>query len=98
MSKRLTIDVAEVLRLTNARMVSHGFAPEAQEKQRRYGLASLCEQILHATGNYAGYGYIGAEGLPSPTPEEIRAGNYDDSRRVYFYSPKLQRAKAREIP
>ena len=50
MSKRLTIDVVEVLRLTNARMVSHGFAPVRWFRV------------------HAGFGYIGAEGEPSPTP------------------------------
>jgi hypothetical protein len=85
--KRSTIDVSLVLERANAAL-----AGEYGDAGYRAGIASLLETILHATGNYHGYGCLGwlnggcdawrAAGEPGFPEKEKFVG--DDSRRVYY--------------
>ena len=102
MSKRKTVDVLWLLQKANHFLENtpdeNTTLSRAEFIQRRQGVCSLLEMALMETGQYAGFGYIGGQGRPSPSPEEIQAGNYDDSRRQYGYSNAMVReaAKARE--
>lgn len=77
---RKTIDVAEVTRWVNIRLgvpdSTHRLegAELTPEQAFRLGAASLLEQILHATGNYRGFGYH----------EPYVKGETDETRRHYY--------------
>jgi len=83
-SKRQTVPVADVITWANARIAVDGqFAALdglTPDQAFRRGVASLLEQILHRTGNYAGFGYPASE---LAAPGELRDG-YDDTRRIYY--------------
>ncbi len=68
---RKTIEVETV------RQMANGFLENSRDDRRdqRFGVCSLVEQVLMATGNYKGFGYT--------TPEPITPGG-DDSRRRYY--------------
>jgi hypothetical protein len=59
------------------------------ERARAYrlGVCGMIETVLHATGNYAGFGYL-------DTP--FQTGVTDESRRVYYYSDTLRFEKAKK--
>lgn len=82
-------DVNDILR--NSEDVNH---------DGREALINLIERVLHATGNYRGFGYLNAEDMKnsvngvsvgigphvSDSPEDIRAQFLDtDHTRVRFY-------------
>jgi hypothetical protein len=76
---RKTIDVDQVRDWTNTRLAAPGsfhtgLADLSPEQAFRLGVASLLEQILHGTGNYAGFGYT----------ETYVAGQTDETRRRYY--------------
>lgn len=90
--QRKTVDVAAVLELANTYLASEHSTPE-----KRLGVASLTEMILHATGNYAGFNYLGwvnggvdrwrADGEPADNTSYIG----DQTRRVFYYAPGIQK-------
>lgn len=65
------------------------------DKDIRTGWNSLLEEALHKTGNYAGYGYLNAEQVPTGQLPGIADGPVtgkkifpDESRRSYYYSKR----------
>lgn len=82
MSHRKTIAVEQIrdwvntrLQVANSSLMVKELTPE---QAFRLGAASLLEQILHATGNYKGFGYtnLGDEGYVH--------GETDETRRCYY--------------
>ena len=87
---RKTIDVATLVNMVNTRLAFEGYSKqrdgESPEQTFRRGVASLLEQVLHATGNYNGFQYVHAGG------EQVYPfvkGETDESRRRY-YPPKTR--------
>lgn len=74
-----TVSVAWLLEKTN-----HLLAYEGNNvgREHRLGAASVLESVLMETGNYAGF-----NSLQPYNPDDP---NYDDSRRVYHRSWRLQ--------
>lgn len=54
MAKRKTIDVEKIIDWANMQMAR----PEMSQEFKR-GVFSLTDQILHDTGNYLGFNYLG---------------------------------------
>ncbi len=79
---RTTIDVLDVLDKANTFLK---ISPDDQ-RDRRLGVASLLEAILHQTKNYAGFNYLPGIVKNCGTPEQVIT---DDSRRYYIPSKKL---------
>ena len=57
----------------------------------RDGMATVLGEVLHATGNYAGFGYLTQEQVPTGEKPGIIRGEEpnenqfpDDSRRFYY--------------
>jgi len=84
MAARKTIAVEDVRDMVNRALAFpdtfHRVEGMTPEQAMRIGVASLMEQILHATGNYRGFGYLVSELTEDGT---LREG-HDDSRRRYF--------------
>lgn len=98
---RKTISVLTILEKANKYLACDGPRPTPEH---RLGAASLLERILMDSGNYAGYGYLAAHpdgtlraervsSAPMATPEEVAAGDYDPTRRHYYYSRTLARER-----
>jgi hypothetical protein len=83
---RKTVDVSQLVGWVNTRLAvpdsAHRFDGMSPEQAYRAGVASLLEQVLHATGNYRGFGYQQSERVPD-SDYPLREG-YDDTRRVYY--------------
>lgn len=77
---RKTVDVRQIVAWTNNYLASANTTPNA-----RLGVASLCDQVLHATGNYAGFSYLESEYLPveEQIDGKVLRDDFDESRRVY---------------
>jgi hypothetical protein len=97
-SGRKTIDVDQIREWVNTRLAVENSAhrlstngvPWTPEEAFRYATASLMEQILHATGNYKGFGYQETEKNPNyvdgageQAANWLRDG-HDDTRRIYY--------------
>jgi hypothetical protein len=83
-ASRKTIPVADVVDAVNTRLAMPDrpdgpLAGMTPEEAYRVGVASLLEHILHATGNYNGFGYQDSEIAATGILRE----DYDESRRVY---------------
>lgn len=70
MRTRKTVKVSDVVELANQYLQRS----EPTEAGKRFGVASLLEQILFRTGNYRGYLYTDKTG-----------GDIDESRRRYLF-------------
>jgi hypothetical protein len=77
---RKTVSVAEVVQWTNNYLAT----PQTTIEARR-GVIGLCDQILHHTGNYAGFTYLESEYLPADqqTSDNVLRPDLDDTRRRY---------------
>ncbi len=93
---RRTIRVADILRWVNismgrpssTRRLPAGTTPA---QAFRLGQASLLEQILHATGNYAGFGYLEEVGGEVRWLQgEFVHGRTDETRRQYSVHRNLR--------
>jgi hypothetical protein len=94
MTARKTIDVDQVRDWVNTRLASPRsvLLLNAPGKDRemtpdeayRLGIASLLEQILHATGNYQGFGYQQGQVTRYATEPGERPEITDETRRVYY--------------
>lgn len=70
-----------------------------QTPEQRQGHNSLLEKVLHDTGNYSGFSYLGQSEVPAGEKpgiifdqSEARDHEYpDDSRRVYLVALRLRR-------
>jgi hypothetical protein len=85
--KRKTVDVKELVELTNYRNKHSTCEPAT-----RAGWNSFLEEILHATGRYGGFGYYTANDLPAGVlpgmvwdSENNRATAFPDETRRYYY-------------
>jgi len=84
MAHRKTIHVARVRELGNTylRLSSTG------DKEGRYGVVGLLEQVLMETDNYHGFNYLDSEFVADPSEVDPNArslrDDYDDSRRKYY--------------
>jgi hypothetical protein len=80
MMGRKTVNVEDVLAWANNYMASPSTTPES-----RKGVAALIEQVLHSTGNYAGFNLLVSEYLPAEeqTLDNVLREGYDDTRRRY---------------
>lgn len=91
-SRRKTVKVRELVELVNRRNRESTCPAHV-----RQGWNSLLEAILHATGNYAGFGYLSADKvpdghLPGMILDEKRPANNrfpDETRRSYIFSRRL---------
>ncbi len=79
MSKRKTVDVASLVEDVN-RML----AAEGSTRDGRVALAVLIESVLMRTGNYRGFGYLGAEFEQKADGSTGLRREYDDTRRHYY--------------
>lgn len=86
MAKRKTFNVDELKAWTNARLADDYFSPEAKK-----GLYLALDHILHATGNYKGFGYVYADDVRPCFPDKVGAEasnpawtEYHESRRFYY--------------
>lgn len=50
----------------------------------RKGVAGLLESILLHTNNYKGFAYVRHMTGEAVSPEDVQAGNYDETRRHYY--------------
>lgn len=82
MSRRRTIHVYEVLKMVNTMLAETTCCPD-----KRLGMASVLENILHQTDNYAGYGHLASAGVKNPGEREVSFE--DESRRAYYQHRKL---------
>lgn len=80
---RTTVNVLDWLDKANTFLKN---SPDEQ-RERRLGVASLLEAILHETKNYAGFIYLPDVVKNSGTPEQVIT---DDSRRHYLLSKTLE--------
>lgn len=80
MSKRKTIDVAELVNDIN-RMISR-----SETEQERIVLGVLAESVLMRTGNYKGFQLLPSEFLPpeEQTNEHVLRPDYDSTKRRYY--------------
>ena len=89
-SPRKTFPVAELLAQTN-----HFLRASVCSAETRLGAIRTLEIVLHATGNYQGYGYLVAKDVPAGClpginhNEKDRFFCTDDSRRCYAPSLDL---------
>jgi len=83
MAARKTIAVDDVRDMVNRALTFpdsfHSVEGMTPEQAMRTGIASLLEQILHATGNYRGFAYPATELREDGTLRE----DYDGTRRIY---------------
>jgi len=88
MNKRKTIEVAELISMTNLVLARSQCAPDI-----RQGMMNLLEAVLHKTGNYAGYRYLKEGYVPDGARPGInsidldivgRFENTDITRVEYF--------------
>jgi hypothetical protein len=95
--RRKTIDVSEVLARVNA-LLSADDSRYCNADVRK-GAASVLETVLFATGNYAGFNYLGwVDGgcerwIADGKPEDKESYIGDRTRRVYYTSPRLRPRK-----
>jgi len=89
MSKRKTIEVAELISMTNLVLTRSTCTPDI-----RQGMMNLLEAVLHKTGNYKGYKYLTEGYVPDGARPGInsidldivgRFENTDKTRVEYFY-------------
>lgn len=78
---RKTVEIEKVIELAN-RMMS---ACPDESVDVRKGIALMAEQILLDTGNYNGFCYIQKGGERVPESVICNGGNYDQTRRFYYY-------------
>lgn len=87
MSKRKTVNVVEMIEWTNRRNRESTCSAEI-----RKGWNTALEEILHLTGNYAGFGYLTVDQVPpgqlpgvirGATPKEV---TFPDESRVFYYT------------
>jgi hypothetical protein len=96
MAKRKTIDVLFLLDKVNDRNRLSTCPADIRE-----GWNSLLEEVLHSTGNYAGFGYLSANDVPEgEKPGISHDGDFtprfpDETRRVYYTSPSLIKTRLR---
>ena len=76
---RKTVSVGEMLFRANCFLER---SPKEQVGERR-GTFGLMETMLHATGNYAGFGYLEQKAIPSSTG--VQEWDLGDESRVFFY-------------
>jgi hypothetical protein len=81
MKTRKTVNVAEMLFTANYFM-KHSKPEQVGERR---GTASLLESMLHASGNYSGFGYIE---LTNAGTNQQKLG--DESRVFYYVSQNLR--------
>jgi len=94
-----TISIKETVEALNHQLKNSDFQDldHTEGKMFRMGICSAIEHILHSSGNYQGFRYIGKDEAIKPyafgcdysklteDPESAReALNGDDSRRKYF--------------
>lgn len=91
MAQRQTVDVGWVREKANYLLANmddgHKYWPGdlepdtiTPEQAYRLGAASVLESILHRTGNYAGFSYLGT----GPGKDEYSVAIPDESRRQYW--------------
>ena len=76
MARRKTISVRRVVEMANHYLEWS----EDKFSEERKGVANFVANILHETGNYNGFNYLGTE-------SDIWAGHYGEAGRVFFYFP-----------
>lgn len=88
---RKTVEVKTLVTFVNERLA----LSSADSLEFRRGLCSLLEEVLHTTGNYAGYGFLKwdevSEGKPGIHWNENFEPCFTDTdltRRRYFYYGK----------
>lgn len=92
MISRKTFDVSEFVDTVNQILKDS----KADAAERRYGVMTVVEHVLHSTGNYRGFRYLLADeiaegqpgvnyvdGHPHPDPVQ-RFANTDCTRVMYF--------------
>ena len=88
---RKTFEVSKMVDMAN-QMLASG----VQSQESRWGTITMIEQILHSSGNYNGFRYLGATEVPNGELPGVRYGddgmileyperfeNTDDTRRQY---------------
>jgi hypothetical protein len=96
---RKTIEVAQILEWVNTRLeipdsthkvqLTWSDKPITPEQAFRLGVASLLEQILHATDTYAGFGYTKTRD-ETVSSGVIKHVPVDETRRNYYRHRKLR--------
>ena len=76
-----TMNVAKMLYWANFQLAR---TDEVADQGYKQGVCDMIEHILHATGNYKGFGYHQGEGF-EPTKD-----NYQYFSRYYFVSDKIR--------
>lgn len=76
-----TMNVAKMLYWANFQLAR---TDEIADQGYKQGVCDMIEHILHATGNYKGFGYHQSEGF-EPTKD-----NYQYFSRYYFVSDKIR--------
>lgn len=91
MSKRKTINVAEVLNTVNHVLADSAYDDD-RHQQYRMGMCILLEDILHKTGNYKGYSYLTQDEIVPDCRPGVRYENgnaefvdTDETRRHYHF-------------
>lgn len=91
MSKRKTINVAEVLNTVNLVLADSAYDDD-RHQQYRMGMCILLEDILHKTGNYKGYSYLTQDEIVPDCRPGVRYENgkaefvdTDETRRHYHF-------------
>ena len=80
-----TSKVARIIEMANAMMASE--SPHVSQEWKN-GVGFLLSQILHETGNYAGFSYLPSAGVTGAgTPEVAVEREYD---RKYHVASKLK--------
>jgi len=69
--------VLDMIELVNRRNLESTCSPDV-----RQGWNSLLEDMLHATGNYSGFGYYSNDDLPSTVQPGVRVETTDMGRGV----------------
>lgn len=91
---RKTVAVAKLLFEVNRRN-----RVSTSTKEERRGWSSLLESVLHDTGNYLGFSYLGCDDVPPTSLPGIRwegtgqasFKDCDDSRRCYYVGSDLRK-------
>ncbi len=90
---RKTIDVNDLRETVNAVLADSSLAGSDGAVYRR-GMIAVLEEVLHRTGNYKGFQYLGSESVPHGEKPGINWGfdnDYDarffntDSTRVRYF-------------
>jgi len=97
---RTTIDISDLLELINRRNQAGTQTPAAREAANE-----LLEDVLHATGNYEGFGYLNRGQVPSGASPGIKMdgaehsfAGCDETRRNYFMADRLRKVHRRRDP